>query len=102
MEQFSRNEKHTEQQLILESDSEEAISCEGDSGHDEDVATAGCDSNVSGSQVHIWLRPKHPSNSGDVHPFTGGLSGLKTQKAPHMNKNSIPTAIFLFFFMKVI
>jgi len=59
-----------ELKLILESDSREAISSESGNGHDEDSATASCDSNASGSQVHVWSRPQHPWNSGGVHPFT--------------------------------
>jgi hypothetical protein len=42
-----------EQELILESDSEEAALSESDNGQDEDVASVGCDNNVNGSQVHI-------------------------------------------------
>jgi hypothetical protein len=46
---------------------EEAVSAESDSGHDEDCAAVGCDTREN--QVHIWLRPQHTLNSGDVHPF---------------------------------
>jgi hypothetical protein len=57
MMQFCRNEKYIEQELILESDSEEASSTQSDTGHDEDVATVGYDNNASGSQVHVWSQP---------------------------------------------
>jgi len=40
---------------------------------DKDSATAGC---ASASQVHVWSRPQDTWNSGDVHPFTGGPSGM--------------------------
>jgi len=49
MAQFLRNENYIEQELIVESDSEETVSFEHDIGHDEDIAAVGCDSNVSGS-----------------------------------------------------
>jgi hypothetical protein len=61
----------------------------------------GCD-NASGSQVHVWPRLHHTWNSGDVHPLTGGPSGLRMQDVPHVNKDSIPITIFLLFFMEVI
>jgi hypothetical protein len=61
--QFFRNEKYIKQELISESSSEEAISSESDMGQDEDAATAGCDNNANGSQVHILSRPQHRWNS---------------------------------------
>jgi len=52
MARFLRNEKESEQQLILESDCEEAITSYSDSEHDDDAAaTTGSDDNVSGSEV---------------------------------------------------
>jgi len=51
MQKFLRNEKEIEQELILETDSEEAILSDSDSGPDEDSANVGCDSNANGSQV---------------------------------------------------
>jgi hypothetical protein len=40
-----------------------------------------------------------PCNSGGVHPFIGGLSGLTVQEALIVNKDSTPIAIL--FFIKV-
>jgi hypothetical protein len=90
MAQIFRNEKHSEQQLILESDSTKAILC--DSGS-EDTLAVGSNSNKSGSQGKVWSR-QHTWNSGGVHPFTGGpqWSGVRIQG----------TAIFFLFFMDVI
>jgi len=34
---------------------------------------------ASGSEVRIWSRPQDTWNSGGVHPFTGGPSGLGIQ-----------------------
>jgi hypothetical protein len=51
MQKFLRNEKEIEQELILETDSEEAILSDSDTGPDEDSANVGCDSNANGSQV---------------------------------------------------
>jgi hypothetical protein len=44
------------QELMVESDSEEAISSESDSVSDEDAATTGCDDNASQSQVHDLVK----------------------------------------------
>jgi hypothetical protein len=66
------------------------------------TAGAGFDSHASGGQVHLWSRPQYTWNSGGVHPFTEGPSGLKIQEAPHMNKGSPPVTVFFFFFMEVI
>jgi hypothetical protein len=52
-----RNEKEIEQQLTLESGSEKSISSYSDCGHNEDSATADCDNNASGIQVHVWSTP---------------------------------------------
>jgi len=49
MVQSLRNEKHTGHEIILGSDSEEAISSESQSEHEEDSATMGCNNNVSGN-----------------------------------------------------
>jgi hypothetical protein len=62
----------------------------------------GCNSNVMGSQVHIWSRSQHTRNSGGVHPFTGGPCGLRIQETPHMKRDFIPITVFLLFFMEVI
>jgi hypothetical protein len=67
---------------------------------DEDTAAAGDNNNVTGSHNKIWSRPQHPWNSGGVYPFIGAFvafSGLKTQEAPYVNKDSPPTTIFLSF-----
>jgi hypothetical protein len=73
--------------LILETDSDEGISSDSESEHDEDNVAAG-DNNVTESRHNIWSRPQHPWNSGGVHPFIDSFSGLKIQEAPHVNKNS--------------
>jgi len=67
-----------------------------DRGHDEDFDAA------SVSQVHIWSRPQVTWNSGGVHTFTGGPSGLRVQEAIHVTKDSTPITVFLLFFMGVI
>jgi hypothetical protein len=43
-----------------------------DSGQVEVSATVGCDNNVSGNHIHIWLRLQHPWSSGGIHPHAGG------------------------------
>jgi hypothetical protein len=48
------------------------------------------------------VKAQHPWNSGEDHPFIGDPSGLKTQEAPYVNKNSSPTTIFHLFFTDVI
>jgi hypothetical protein len=50
-----------------------------DSGHDEDSATVGCDTNANKSQVHVWSRPQPTLNSSSVHPYIRGLNGLRIQ-----------------------
>jgi hypothetical protein len=57
---------------------------------------------ASGTQVHIWSRPKDTWNSDGVHSFTGGPGELRIQALPHVNKDSIPITVFLLFFMEVI
>jgi hypothetical protein len=87
----------------LETDSDKASSSDSnknfdiltDSGRD-DSATA------SGSQVLIWSRPQDTSNSGGIHPFTGGTSGLMIQEELHVNKDSTPIIVGLLFFTEVI
>jgi hypothetical protein len=41
-------------------------------------------------------------NSVGVNPFTGALSGLNIQEAPHMKKDPSPFSIFLLFFLDMI
>jgi hypothetical protein len=82
-----RNENHSEQGLILESDSTKAILC--DSGN-KDTLAVGSNSKTSESQGKVWSRPQHTCNSGGVHPFTG-------YKALYMNKDFTPIAIFPIF-----
>jgi hypothetical protein len=53
MAQLLRNVKDVGQGLILENNSQEAISYSHDHEYDEDTITVGCNSNVMGSQVHI-------------------------------------------------
>jgi hypothetical protein len=58
---------------------------------------------MSGDQDHIWSRPLHLRDSGDVSPFTGGgTSGLRILMAPHVTKDSTPITVFLLLFMEVI
>jgi hypothetical protein len=83
MAQSLRSGKDTEQSLVLETHSDEALSPDSGSGHDEDPAAADCDSNAGGSEVYVWSRPQHTHththtrNSCSVHPFTGGPFGLR-------------------------
>jgi len=44
---FLRHEKDVKQELILECDTDEAISSNSNNGHDEDPPTADC-------EVHVW------------------------------------------------
>jgi hypothetical protein len=37
-----------------------------------------------------------------IHPCIWDLSGLRKQETPHVNKDSTPNTIFLFFFMEEI
>jgi hypothetical protein len=87
-----RNRIETEQELILETNFDEAISSESESELDKHTMAAA----ITFGQNH-----KYPLNSGGVHPFNGGLSGLKIQEAPHMNKDSSPFTVFFLFFMDV-
>jgi hypothetical protein len=57
---------------------------------------------ASRSQVHIWSRPWDTWNSGGIHPFTGGPSGMRIQDVHCVNQDSTPITVFLLFFMKVI
>jgi hypothetical protein len=56
MAQIFRNEKHSEQGLILESDSSKSILC--DSGS-EDTLAMGSNNNKSASQGKVWSRPQY-------------------------------------------
>jgi hypothetical protein len=72
-----RNKKKIEQELILESDSEEVTSSDSDSdnGHDKSSATVGCDISESASQVHILSR-QHFWTVRQTHKgMLGGLDG---------------------------
>jgi hypothetical protein len=71
-------QKEIEQELLLETDYDEAISSDSESELDEDNVAAGDNNNVTGSRDNIWSRPQHPWNSGGAHPFIGALKGLKT------------------------
>jgi hypothetical protein len=44
------------------------------------TATAGYDNHVGESKVHVWSTPQHPQNYDGIHPFTGGLNGLRGTK----------------------
>jgi hypothetical protein len=82
----------------LETDSDEAISSDSESELEEDTMAAGDNNNVTQS----WSSSQHSWNSGEAHPFIGGPSGLKTQEAPYVNKDSSPTTIFYLSVMDVI
>jgi hypothetical protein len=109
--EFFRHEKDTEQEPLLETDCDKTVSFDTDkeidtdadidtnNRHDKDSAIAGC---ASGNQVSVWSKPQDAWNSGDACPFTGGSSGLRVQETPHVNKDSTPIIVFLFFFMEVI
>jgi hypothetical protein len=58
----------------------------GDSRHNEDSATGGCD-NASESLVNVQSRPQHMWNPSSVHPFTGDPSGMRIQDVPYVKKN---------------
>jgi hypothetical protein len=64
-----RNRIEIELELILETDSDEAVSSDSKSELDEDTVAAGANNNVTGSQDNIWSKPQHPWNSGGAHPF---------------------------------
>jgi len=85
---------------------DEAVSSDSDSdsdsARDEDPATVSCDSNASGSQVHVQSRPQHPGNPGGDHFCTGGPCALRILEASLVNKDPSPITIFLLFFMEVI
>jgi hypothetical protein len=84
------------QELLLKTDSDKAGSSDSEKdidtdtsrGHDNDSGAS------SGSQIHIWSRPWDTWNSGGVNSFTEGSSGLRIQKATHMNNDSTPIAVF--------
>jgi hypothetical protein len=97
MAQILRNRTEIEQELILQTDLDEAISYDSESELEEDTVAVGDNNNVTQN----WLRPQHPWNSGETHPFIGGTSGLKTKEAPYVNNNSSPTTTFYLFFMHI-
>jgi hypothetical protein len=78
----------------LESNSNKAGSSDGNNDNDTNTDTE------SDRQHHedLWLQvgakfrfvQDHMTiwNFGAVHPFTGGLSGLRIQEVPHVNKGS--------------
>jgi hypothetical protein len=100
--QILRNRIETEQELILETGSDEAVSSDGESELHEDTVAAGDNNNGTGSQDNIWSRLLHQWNSGGVHPFIGVLSGLKIQEAPHLNKDTLPFTVISLSFVVVI
>jgi hypothetical protein len=64
-----RTKKNIEQEPIFESESNEAVSSDSESGLDEATVAVGDNSNVNRTQNKIWSRPQHPWNSGGVfHP----------------------------------
>jgi hypothetical protein len=66
-----------QQDIILETDFDEAISPDRKSETDEDTVAVGNNNNVNRSQDKIWSRQQNPWNSGGVNLFIGALSGLK-------------------------
>jgi hypothetical protein len=66
------------------------VSSYSESELDEDIVAVGDDSNVSGSSDKMSSLSQC-LGSGCVHPFIEGLSGLKIQQAPHVNKDSAPS-----------
>jgi hypothetical protein len=101
MARIFRNRIVIEQELILETDSDEAVSSDSENEHNEDTMAAEGDNNVTRSRDNIWSKSQHPRNSDAVHPFIGAFSGLKIQEAPHVNKDSSPITFFCLFFMDV-
>jgi hypothetical protein len=82
-----RDKLEIEQELILETEFNEAMSTSPDSESElDDDTVAVSDSNkATGNQDKIWS-PQHSWNSCGVHPFIRTLSGLYIQEAPHTNK----------------
>jgi hypothetical protein len=68
--QILSNQIHIEQELILETGSNDAVSSGSESELVEDNVAADDNNNVTGSRDNIWSRPQHPWNSGGVHPFS--------------------------------
>jgi hypothetical protein len=94
MAQILRNRIEIEQELILETGCDEAISSDSESELEEDTLAVSDNNNAIGSQDKIWSRPQHVLNSDGVHSFVGVFSGLKTQDVPHVNKDSSLITIF--------
>lgn len=91
----------TEQGLILDSDTNVAISSDDKSELDEATAAAGKNSNASRTWDNkMWSKPRLPWNSGGIHPLTEGLSKLMTQGALHVHKNFTIT-VFLVIFIEM-
>jgi hypothetical protein len=71
MAQLLRHDKDTEQDLILESNSEEVVSSVSDSRHDEDTATAGASREQGFHTYHCLFTLLHEmvQLTVDVHDF---------------------------------
>jgi hypothetical protein len=60
---------------------------------DDDKVDTGC---------RDWTDTRQSQHSASVvHKFTGWLSVLQQNKAPHINKESTPVSIFMLFFLEM-
>jgi hypothetical protein len=64
---------------------------------EEDTVTAGNTSNASRSINKIWSTTQDPWSSGSINPFTGDFSELMAQESLHVNKDSMPIAVYVLF-----
>jgi hypothetical protein len=46
-------------------------------------------------------KPQFPWKSGAVHPFVGMLITLRTEEAPHVNKDRVQIPVFWMYFIDV-
>jgi hypothetical protein len=104
---FLRHKKDILYKLLVETDFDKAGLSDSDKDIDTDTDTNTNRHNKesavpSESQVYIWSGLQDTWNSGGVHPYTGGPSGLRIQEVPHMNMDSTPIIVFLLFFREVI
>lgn len=71
-------QKDTDQNIILDSDSNKLVPSERDSELDENTAGVGEGSNVSGTQDNkIWPKQQLPGNCSTTCPFNGGLNRVQ-------------------------
>jgi hypothetical protein len=86
------------QELILDTDSEAHIS-EDDISPQSDSDTEEDDRTDTG--YRDWTDTSQSRSSSPViHKFTGKLSGLRQNKAFHINKDSSPLSMFMLFFLE--